>query len=108
MGIGLDDDIGMGEDCGMLWIVGFAEGQATGCVFDGNGCGAQVGIVKKADQCGTLTLEDCTITKSSFCGIAACTKSTVILRGLRFGGNHKPDVYKERGAIVRDESKNVR
>jgi hypothetical protein len=25
MGIGLDDDIGMGEDCGMLWIVGFAE-----------------------------------------------------------------------------------
>jgi len=25
MGIGLEDDIGMGDDCGMLWIVGCAE-----------------------------------------------------------------------------------
>lgn len=91
-----------------LWIVGFAEGQATGCVFDGNGCGAQAGVSRKADQAGAMTLADCTITNNSICGIAACTKSGVLLRDLHFGGNHKPDIYKERSAVVRDDSKKSR
>jgi prepilin-type processing-associated H-X9-DG protein len=91
-----------------LWIDGHAEGVATGCTFDGNERGGQVGDVKNADQLGILTLENCTIMNSSICGIAACMKSTVLLRGVRFANNHNLNISKDRDTNVRDESKYVR
>jgi hypothetical protein len=90
-----------------LWIGDLAEGQATGCIFDGNDRGAQVGVAGTPAESGTMTLDNCTVTNSSICAVVACMKCTIILRGVRYGGNPTPNVYKERGAIVRDDFRNM-
>lgn len=90
-----------------LWIGDSAEGQATGCLIDGSERGAQVGVAGKPDGCGTMMLDNCTVTNNSILGIAACVKSTMLLRGVRFGGNHNPNIYKERNSTVQEDFKNM-
>lgn len=90
-----------------LWVGDLAEGQATGCLIDGSERGAQVGLLGKPDEAGTMTLDNCTITNNSILGIAACVKSTMILRGVRFGGNHNPNLWRERNSNVREDFKNM-
>jgi parallel beta-helix repeat protein len=91
-----------------LWVQGLAEGQATGCTFDGNARAIQVGIAHKEEEAGTLTLENCTVTNNSICGIVALMKSTLTLRGMRFASNHNVNLSKDQETIVHDESKSAR
>jgi len=91
-----------------LLISGLAEGQATGCLIDGSERGAQVGFAGNPNECGTMTMDNCTITNNSILGIAACVKSTMIYRDLHFSGNpQKSNMWRERNSIVREDIKNM-
>jgi Right handed beta helix region len=90
-----------------LWIGDLADGQATGCTFDGNDRGAQVGVAGAAAEAGTMSLDNCTITNSSICAVVACAKCTLSLRSMRYAGNPNPNVYKERNVTVREDYRNM-
>ena len=91
-----------------LLISGLAEGQATGCLFDGSQIGAQVGLTANPNQSATMSLNNCTITNNSIFGIATCVKSTMIYRDLHFSGNpKKKDVWREQNSNVHEDFKSM-
>ncbi len=81
-----------------------AEAFVTDSDFMNNARGATAGVGGKPAERASFALENCRFGGSRFFAVGACTQSQVSLTNCSFDGTDKQNIYKERGAIVKNDT----
>lgn len=86
-----------------IWAHSNAELTAAGCTFTNNPRGALSGWQGKSAMRAVLTLDSCQLDGSQVFAAGAAAKSTLVMSNCTFGENNGAKIYRETGAIVRQE-----